>query len=75
MLTETVSKQKADFLDMEVRLKHELKVSESGLANLIDSSSRAKQNEAPVPQPAQTGVRWKKKRKQRQQNMKIKIWK
>ena len=63
MLIETVSKQKADLLDMEVRLKHELKVRESRLANLIESTSRAKQNESSVSQPAQTGVRSKKKKK------------
>ena len=44
VLTETVSKQKADLLDMEVRLKKELKVREIRLTNLIESTSRAKQN-------------------------------
>ena len=62
---------------MEVRLKHELKVRESRLANLIESTSRAKQNESPVPQPAQTGVNLKKEKKESKNRkyMKIKILK
>ena len=77
VLTETVSKQKPELLDMEARLKQELKVRESRLTCLIGSASRAKQNYSPelalhsLSEPDQTSGRLQKKRRRKTQNVRI----